>query len=80
MKKILLLGMLSLLFFSCQKENKIENVERAFYYWKGNSLGQENISQINKLEVKKLYVKLFEVDYSETRGNFPYEKNRPSFY
>ena len=70
--------MITLLFFSCQKESKIENVERAFYYWKGNSLGSENISQINKLEVKKLYVKLFEVDYSETRGNFPYEKNRPS--
>lgn len=80
MKKILLLGMLTFLFFSCQKESKIENVERAFYYWNGNSLGQDNLSQIKKLEVKKLYVKLFEVDYSETRGNFPYEKNRPSFY
>ncbi|WP_396155106.1 hypothetical protein [Flavobacterium macrobrachii] len=80
MKKIVLLGLLSFLFFSCQKEGKIENVERAFYYWKGNSLGQENHSQIEKLKVKKLYVKLFEVDYSETRGNFPYEKNRPSVY
>ena len=73
MKKIVLFGLLSFLFFSCQKESKIESVERAFYYWKGNGLGQENLSQIKKLEVKKLYIKLFEVDYSETRGNFPYE-------
>ena len=80
MKKIVLLGLLSFLFFSCQKEGKIENVERAFYYWKGNALGDENLSQIKKLKVNKLYVKLFEVDYSEARGNFPYEKNRPSYY
>ena len=52
MKKIVLLGLLLFLFFSCQKEGKIENVERAFYYWKDNSLGQENHSQIEKLKVK----------------------------
>jgi hypothetical protein len=80
MKKILIIVLFSTLFFSCKKEDKVENVERAFYYWKGNSLGQENLSQIKKLKVKKLYVKLFEVDYSETRGNFPFEKNRPSYY
>jgi Zn-dependent protease with chaperone function len=66
--------------FSCKNDNKVENVERAFYYWKGNSLGQENLGQIKKLNLNKLYVKLFEVDYSEARGNFPFEKNRPRYY
>ena len=80
MKKLFVFVLLSTCCFSCQNDNKVENVERAFYYWKGYSLGQESLSQINKLKVKKLYVKLFEVDYSETRGNFPYEKNRPSQY
>lgn len=80
MKKSLIIILFSTLFFSCNREDKVENVERAFYYWKGNSLGQENLNQIKKLKVKKLYVKLFEVDYSETRGNFPFEKNRPSYY
>lgn len=80
MKKILVLVLFSTFLFSCKKDNKVEKVERAFYYWKGNSLGQENHSQLKKLKVNKLYVKLFEVDYSEARGNFPYEKNRPSYY
>jgi hypothetical protein len=43
-------------------------------------LGQENLGQIKKLNLNKLYVKLFEVDYSEARGNFPFEKNRPRYY
>lgn len=80
MKKILILVLFSAFLFSCKNDNKVEKVERAFYYWKGNSLSQENISQIKKLKINKLYVKLFEVDYSEPRGNFPYEKNKPSYY
>lgn len=80
MKKILIFVIISTLFFSCKKDNKIEKVERAFYYWKSSSLEQENIDQLNKLNVQKLYIKLFEVDYSEAQGNFPYAKNRPSYY
>ncbi len=80
MKKILVLVLFSAFLFSCKNDNKVENVERAFYYWKGNSLGQENLGQIKKLNLNKLYVKLFEVDYSEARGNFPFEKNRPRYY
>ena len=56
-------------------------MERAFYFWKSDgSIGQNNINQLKKLQVKKLYVKIFEVDYSETRGNFPFAKNRFSSY
>ncbi len=80
MKKILVLVWFSAFLFSCKNDNKVERVERAFYYWKGNSLGQENLGQIKKLKLNKLYVKLFEVDYSEARGNFPFEKNRPRYY
>jgi hypothetical protein len=80
MKKILVLVWFSAFLFSCKNDNKVERVERAFYYWKGNSLGQENLGQIKKLNLNKLYVKLFEVDYSEARGNFPFEKNRPRYY
>ena len=80
MNRILALLLLSAMLFSCKKDNKVANVERAFYYWKDMSLDQLQLNEINKLKVKKLYLKLFEVDYSEARGNFPFEKNRPSSY
>jgi hypothetical protein len=82
MKRIVFFVFFSSFFLSCsQKQNKVENVERAFYYWKSNtSFGDESIEKINKLQVKKVYLKLFEVDYNETMGNFPYEKNKPSEY
>lgn len=75
MKKIVLLGLLSFLFFSCQKENKIENVERAFYYWKSdNSVNYKVESKLKVNAVNKVYVKFFEVDYSDAMGNYPYDK------
>lgn len=80
MKNILIFTIISTLFFSCKSNDKIEKVERAFYYWKDNSIGGENINQLKKLQVNKLYIKLFEVDYSEARGNFPFCKNRPNRY
>lgn len=82
MKKVLLLGCISLFLFSCQKEeNKNLIIEKAFYFWKGNSsLQQDGVKGLNKLGVKKLYVKLFEVDYNEVQGNYPFEKNRLSTY
>lgn len=82
MRKIALLVLISGLFWSCsKKETKVENIERAFYYWKSNtSFEDESIQKIRKLKVKKIYLKLFEVDYNETMGNFPYEKNQPNEY
>lgn len=61
--------------FSCQKSNKNVTVERAFYFWKNQD--RDNNSSFyyaKKSGVSKLYVKYFEVDYSEAKGNFPYEK------
>lgn len=77
MKRILF-GITAVLFlFSCNKKDKVEHVERAFYYWKSNnSLSTIEEEEISKLRVQKLYVKLFEVDYSEVRGNYPFEKNK----
>ena len=82
MKKIILFVLASCLFWSCsKKENKVENVEKAFYYWKSNdNYGSPISAQISKANVKKIYFKLFEVDYNETMGNFPYQKNKPSEY
>jgi hypothetical protein len=82
MKKIVSLVFISVLFLSCsKKENKAINVEKAFYYWKSSGYydGQLTV-KIKKAKVKKIYLKLFEVDYNEAMGNFPYEKNRPSEY
>ncbi|KAF2516481.1 hypothetical protein [Flavobacterium foetidum] len=82
MKKYLLFVFAFCFLLGCSnKENKVKNIERAFYYWKsGSSFSTETSSQLNKLEVKKIYYKLFEVDYSETMGNFPYQKNNPDQY
>lgn len=82
MKKILLFVFVSSLFLACtKKESKVVNVERAFYYWKSNAYFDEtSVKEINKLKVKKIYFKFFEVDYNDVRGNFPYEKNSPSEY
>jgi hypothetical protein len=82
MKKNILFLLVSCLFLSCsKKESKVENVERAFYYWKSTtSFSDVAIEKIRNLKIKKIYIKLFEVDYNETMGNFPYEKNRPNEY
>jgi len=81
MKKILLLGMLSVFLFSCKNDNKVEHVERAFYYWKSDgSFDADTRKNLNNTKVTKLYVKYFEVDYSETMGNFPYDKTNIDRY
>lgn len=82
MRKILLFVFISCLFLGCSnKENKVKNVERAFYYWKnGSSFSSESVTELNKLKVRKIYYKFFEVDYNEAMGNFPYQKNSPDQY
>ena len=74
--KLLLLGIVSSLFLiSCTHDNKVKNVDRAFYYWSSNNDYSDNVkSNLKKVKARKLYVKYFEVDYSESMGNFPYDK------
>lgn len=59
---------------ACNKSNNVK-VERAFYYWKSNSVNSSLQDDIRAVNVKKVYYKFFEVDYSDVRGNFPYNKN-----
>ncbi|KPE53154.1 hypothetical protein [Chryseobacterium indologenes] len=80
MKNTFLLLILVLGLLSC--ENKVESVEKAFYYWKsdGYSFSEKEKEILKNHEIKKLYVKFFEVDYSEAMGNFPVSKTNFSYY
>lgn len=73
--RLIFISGLCFLLFQC-KPNKNLKVNKAFYYWKSNDESFEpyHLDKLKKLNVKKLYIKLFEVDYSETMGNYPYEK------
>jgi hypothetical protein len=62
------------LFYSCQTESKVESVERSFYVWGSSNFDQSVKDNLNKQKIKKLYIKYFEVAYSETMGNFPQDK------
>ncbi len=74
-KKIFLVLPLLFLILSC--ENKVEKVHNAFYYWKTDTYSEVSLPEKNMLEqqnVEKLYVKYFEVDYTEAMGSFPISK------
>lgn len=57
--------------------NKIETVEKSFYYWKSDSwdFSEKENSILQTLEIRKLYVKFFEVDHDKNFGNFPISKS-----
>lgn len=59
---------------SCEK--KVEKVEPSFYYWKSDDwqLSAKERTTLDSLKVQNLYVKFFEVDYSDALGNFPISK------
>lgn len=81
MKKIVLFGLFLLGLYSCKNENSVQNVARAFYYWKNDtSLNYQDVQRLNELQVKKVYVKYFEIDYNEAMGNFPFAKNNRISY
>lgn len=75
MKKLLIAF---LLFTALSCENRIEHVERAFYFWKSDEWsfmgGEGEICE--ELRVKKLYVKFFEVNYNADLGAIPEAKTR----
>ncbi|GEN77269.1 hypothetical protein [Chryseobacterium hagamense] len=65
------------LFIASSCENKVEQVHNAFYYWKTDSSPSGYNHEKNILtdqHIKKLYVKFFEVDYSDAMGNYPVSK------
>jgi hypothetical protein len=66
---------LLLFFVSCTKKNKITVLEPSFYYWNSHDyLDLTSKTTLKNIGVKKLYIKYFEIDYSEAMGNFPFEK------
>ncbi len=59
----------------CHKSKRDLDIERAFYYWKNQySYSDSAFYHAKNSGVKKIYIKYFEVDYSDAKGNFPYEK------
>ena len=65
---------------SCKTKTGVENVERSFYYWKSDDISVTSFVKLKELKIHKLYYKLFEIDYNDVQGNFPYNKNRPNSY
>lgn len=75
MKNIFLSAVIFGFFLSCS--NKIEYVEKSFYYWKttNSDFTAKEDRAINNLGIKKLYVKYFEVDHNQEFGDFPISKS-----
>lgn len=71
---------LCIIHISCKHKEIVRNVEKSFYYWKTESINEQDVDLLNNLNVKKLYFKIFEVGYNDVQGNFPYNKNSLSYY
>lgn len=55
------------IFTQCQQAKDIKKVERSFYYWKTvYSLNQEEKNLLDSLQVGKLFIRYFDVDWDET--------------
>jgi len=80
MKKILLLASCLLLLISCQEETKLQNVNHAFYYWKSDYLSASEETALKYNNINRLYIKYFEIDYSEALGNYPLDKAQSTSY
>jgi hypothetical protein len=80
MKKNFLFVVIFCFFLSCS--NKVEKVEKSFYYWKSDSwnLSDKEKSIVKDLKVRKLYVKYFEIDHNESFGDFPIAKTSLHLY
>lgn len=73
MKKLFFFVFCFLLLISCEK--KVETVIPSFYFWKSDSyFSGDEVALTEELNIQKLYVKYFEVDFSESLGNFPVAK------
>jgi hypothetical protein len=68
-------GLLLLLIMGCTGKSK--EVERAIYYWKSNNywLTDQEDTILQKTDIRKVYVKYFEVQAHPTLGNAPMSKS-----
>lgn len=80
MKKLVLCALLFCVLLGCS--NKIEKVEKSFYYWKSNTwqLSEKERATMAYLHIDKLYVKFFEVDHNKNFGDFPISKTSLRYY
>lgn len=76
MQRFLKLLLIVPLISSCHQSKDLK-IERAIYKWEGRYFDSKELSEIKSLGVQKVYHKIFEVDFSAVRGNFPFEKNKP---
>jgi hypothetical protein len=80
MKKAVFLGLISILIFSCNQSDKLAHINRAFYYWKSEYTESSEMAALQKYQTHTLYVKYFEIDYSEAMGNYPLDKTQIGRY
>jgi hypothetical protein len=78
-KLLFLITVSFIIITGCKGDGKVSKVHRAAYIWEESSLSDIK-SNLAELEINKLYLKYFEVDYNESMGNFPYNKQKPSPY
>ena len=64
---VLLLSLLQVNFFSCNEGAPKRSIEPAFYYWKSAlHISDAELRGLDSLHVKTLYIKFFDVDWSNT--------------
>ena len=57
-------------FYSCSPK-RLNKVTRAYYFWRMNNVTQKEKEFLTQHGIKKLYVHLMDVDWSETQGAIP---------
>ncbi|MEJ7587922.1 MAG: hypothetical protein WKI04_10220 [Ferruginibacter sp.] len=56
-------------FWSCTEQRETRRVEPSFYYWKSVvRITSFELNRLNSLRVKTIYLKFFDVDYSDATG------------
>lgn len=78
---ILLLCLASFTYISCKDKTGNADIERGMYYWKSSedSFDSTEINAVKSLEVKKMYVKYFEVEFDKIFGVRPTSKSPINF-
>ncbi|MCU0390693.1 MAG: hypothetical protein MUE81_06210 [Thermoflexibacter sp.] len=71
MKYLFPLFLLIVLLTTCKQAQQSFLVKKGFYHWKTNFNSYEAAKMLDSMEVKKFYVKFFDVSYNELQGAIP---------
>ncbi len=76
MKKLILGILAAFVLLSCSdKTDQISQVEKAAYYWQSDYYySNEGKNPLKDNGIQTLYVKYFEIDYNDARGDYPFSK------